>query len=152
MLSVASIWQPTWLHFGTVLAPILGPSWLQMAQKIDSKIHQKTDAILYRFLVDFGTKLDPNLGEPMFVVMLVYVGSWSHLGAKMAPGPPQEAPKPPLGPILEPTWHQLGLQNRPKSPQIAICICPCMHVYMHAWWLPDPAIPGTVADRPKAIG
>ena len=57
---VASILQPTWLHFGMVLAPILDPSWLQMAQKIDSKIHQKTDAILYRFLVDFWSILAPN--------------------------------------------------------------------------------------------
>ena len=42
------------------LAPILVPSWRQMAQKIKSKIHQKTDAMLYRFLVDFCSILDPN--------------------------------------------------------------------------------------------
>ena len=29
----------------------------------------------------------------------------------------------PLGPILEPTWPQLGLQNRPKRPSLLSFLC-----------------------------
>ena len=84
MLSVASILQPTWVHFGTVLAPILDPSWLQNSAK--NRCHLVS--IFGRLFVDIGTKLVPNLGRKMFV-LLTYVSFWGHLGAKMAPGPPK---------------------------------------------------------------
>ena len=46
----------------------------------------------------FWTQLGPpNLGEQMFVID---VGSWSQLGAMMAPGPHQEAPRMPPGSIV----------------------------------------------------
>ena len=131
---------PFWEGLGSQVGAKLAPNCSKNRSKNLSKKWSHVALIFCRILFEFGANLAPNIGRKMFV-MLVYVGSWSHLGAKMAPGPPQEAPKPPLGPILEPTWHQLGLQNRPKSTQIAICIWSRMHVYMHASWLPHPAIP-----------
>ena len=41
MLQLGSILEPTWLHFGRVLGAKMGPSWLQMAPKIDPKNAQK---------------------------------------------------------------------------------------------------------------
>ena len=41
MLQVRSILEPTWLHFGMVLAPKLEPSWHQDALKTHPTTHQK---------------------------------------------------------------------------------------------------------------
>ena len=49
MLQLASILDPTWLHFGRVLAPNLVPTWPQDALKIHSQTQQKTNHILDRF-------------------------------------------------------------------------------------------------------
>ena len=49
MLQLASILDPTWLHFGRVLALNLVPSWPQDALKIHSQTKQKTNHILDRF-------------------------------------------------------------------------------------------------------
>ena len=49
MLQLASILDPTWVHFGRVLASKLVPTWPQDASKSDSQNHQKTDHILNRF-------------------------------------------------------------------------------------------------------
>ena len=86
--------KPTWLHFGMVLGAKLGPSWHQIAPKIDPKNNQKTYHILYRFLVDFCSISDPtwtpNRGEKCLLC-------WFMLA---------------LGAILEPRWHL----DRPRTP------------------------------------
>ena len=40
---LASIWEPTWLHFGGVWGSKLGPSWHQIVPKIDLKTDHKND-------------------------------------------------------------------------------------------------------------
>ena len=44
MFQFASVLDPTWLHFGRVLAPKLEPSWHQNALKIDPRTYQKKNA------------------------------------------------------------------------------------------------------------
>ena len=41
MLQVGSILEPTWVNFGRVWGVKMGPSWLQMAPKIDPKSDQQ---------------------------------------------------------------------------------------------------------------
>ena len=53
MFQFASVLDPTWLHFGRVLAPKLEPSWHQNALKIDPRTYQKQDRILNRLRTDF---------------------------------------------------------------------------------------------------
>ena len=66
--------KPTWLHFGRVLGAKLEPSWLQKSiQKISKKI--------ITFWISFGLRRPRGSNEPGFGAL---VGSWSHLGAKMA--------------------------------------------------------------------
>ena len=124
------------LHqFYNQLSSILGwcwlPFWLQVAPKLlktsIAKLFKKKRChvveIFCRLLVDFGTKLDPNLGRKRFV-MLTYVGFWGHLGAKMAPG----APKRPSGSILDRFWtdvqqffeHFSGIGDRFLSSLVII--------------------------------
>ena len=102
-LPFGSLLKPTWLHFGRVWGTKLGPSWHQIAPKIDPKKQSKNwshfVSIFGRLLLDFGANLDPNLGEQRFV-MLTYVGFWGHLGAKMTPGPPKSL----SGSILDRFW------------------------------------------------
>ena len=38
---LASIWEPTWLHFGRVWGAKLGPSWHQIVPKVDPKNDQQ---------------------------------------------------------------------------------------------------------------
>ena len=54
ILQFASILDPTWLHFGRVLAPKLKPSWHQNALKINPRTYQKQDRILNRLRSDIG--------------------------------------------------------------------------------------------------
>ena len=42
---LGSILEPTWLHFGEVLEAKMGPSWHQIAPKLDLQIDQKIDHI-----------------------------------------------------------------------------------------------------------
>ena len=63
-LQFASILNPTWLHFGTVLGAKLEPSWHQIASKVDPKIDQKNDHLLDRPKIDFWSILGSNLGGP----------------------------------------------------------------------------------------
>ena len=46
MLEVSSILEPTWTSFGRVLGPKMGPSWHQMAQKINVQLDQRNHHIL----------------------------------------------------------------------------------------------------------
>ena len=69
MLQIESIWEPTWLHFGRVLAPKLEPSWHQNALEVDPTTNQKKDRIFYRLRTDFWWILASNLaplGGPKF--------------------------------------------------------------------------------------
>ena len=45
---LASILEPTWLHFGRVWGAKLEPSWHQMASKVDPKSDPKNDHRLDR--------------------------------------------------------------------------------------------------------
>ena len=45
---LASILEPTCLHFGKVLGAKLEPSWHQIAPKVDPKSDQKNDHLLDR--------------------------------------------------------------------------------------------------------
>ena len=50
---LGSILELTWLHFGQVLDVKMGPSWHQMAPKLDLQIDQKIDHISDRSWVRF---------------------------------------------------------------------------------------------------
>ena len=50
---LASILQPTWLHFGRVLGAKLEPSWHQIAPKVDPKSDQKNDHLFDGLWMDF---------------------------------------------------------------------------------------------------
>ena len=113
MLSVASILQPTWPHFGTVLAPILAPSWLPMARKIDSKIHQKTDAMLQRFFVDFWSILDPNCTPTWVDLCWLWGPSWLQDGSKSQHKPTQQT-------FFAPSWDPIWCRSRPKVDKKSI--------------------------------
>ena len=75
-------WKPTWLHFEQVLGTKLGPSWHQIAPKIDSKNDHILDRFQTDFLVDFVLQLGTYMGSPN-VWVLEHFGSWGLLGAKM---------------------------------------------------------------------
>ena len=53
MPQFGSILDPTWLHFGKVLAAKLGQCWHQVALKTNPKTNQKIDGIFHRFQIDF---------------------------------------------------------------------------------------------------
>ena len=57
-INFATNLAPFWNGFGSHFGSKLAPHWLQIAQKIDSKSHQTTDAMLYRILVDFWPILE----------------------------------------------------------------------------------------------
>ena len=60
MLQLASILDPTWLHFGRVLAPKLEPRWHQDALKTHPTTHQKKVRILNRLRTDFWWIFGPT--------------------------------------------------------------------------------------------
>ena len=57
---LASILNPTWLHFGTVLGAKLEPSWHQIASKVDPKNETKNDQLLDHPKIDFWWILAPT--------------------------------------------------------------------------------------------
>ena len=72
-----------------------GPSWDQMPPKPDPKTNQKNYHFLEALRNDFWWILGPKSRFPICSDRS-HVGSWVHLGAKMAPRrpkKPQEAPK-----------------------------------------------------------
>ena len=90
MLQFMSIWEPTWTHFGRVLDVKMGPSWHQIAPKIDLQIDDKYDSISDRSWDRFWSILGPNL-EPKSAQDLPY---WSQERPKTPPRPLQDLPKP----------------------------------------------------------
>ena len=71
-------------------------------------------------MIDFGPQDGPQEGAPE-IDFRAFLGSWSHLGAKMAPRPPQEPPRPlqdaPRTPQDPPKSSQDPLQEAPRTPQ-----------------------------------
>ena len=80
MLQLASILDPTWLHFGRVLAPNLVPTWPQDALKIHSQTQQKTNHILDCLWNDFWWILASKSG-PFLVLFWWISGFFVALGA-----------------------------------------------------------------------
>ena len=110
MFQVGSILDPTWLHFGRVLAPKLEPNWHQNALELGPTTHPKKNRIFNRLRTDFGWILASNLeilGGPKFLLF----GSWNHLGANLAPKTPKTLPdrRPSKTPKTPP-------QRVPKTP------------------------------------
>ena len=97
MLQVGSIWDPTWLHFGMVLAPKLEPNWHQNALKTDPTTHQKNDHILDRLRTDFGSILAPNLA-PDWGNQRLFFRLMLALGAILGPRWPPTTPRLPQDP------------------------------------------------------
>ena len=92
VLQVGSILDPTWLHFGRVLAPKLEPSWHQNTLKIDPRTYEKTDRLLNRLRTDFlwilvnfglqdGVKFS-CIWRHLSSLEGVFVGSWGIMGPK----------------------------------------------------------------------
>ena len=65
---------------------------------MDPTTKQKNDRILDRFLVDFWSQHASQEGAPE-IDFRRFFASWGHLGAKMAPRPPQTPPRGLLGSI-----------------------------------------------------
>ena len=124
---LGSILDPTWPHFGRVLGAKMGPSWHQIAPKIDLQINQKNDHLSDgswdRFSSILGPKMAPKRGSKLlFLVFFEALGAI--LGPRGPPDPPrprkspqdppQEAPRTPprglLRPILGPKLMDLGPQ------------------------------------------
>ena len=106
MLQLGSILHPIWLHFGKVLGAKMGPSWLQMPSKIDSKSNSKNYHLLNGLKTDFGPQLGGQLGlgggansVPIPFPFGDLVGSWPILGPSSLQTP------------------QDGLQTPPRWPQ-----------------------------------
>lgn len=95
-LQLASILGPTWPQIGRVLGAMMGPRWHQICLKIDLQIKQKKRShfrsLLEPILLILGTNMPPNRGSKLFIFGPL-VRSWSHLGVKRAPRPPQDPPK-----------------------------------------------------------
>ena len=95
MLQLGSILEPIWFHFGKVLGAKMGPSWLQMPSKIDSKNNSKNYHILDGFKTDFGPQLGVWGGAnsvPIPVPFGGLVGSWPILRPRWLPDPPRWPP------------------------------------------------------------
>ena len=88
---LASILQPTWLHFGRVLASKLEPSWDKKPPKPDVKTNQKNNRFLEGLWIDFwsilGSMLE-GLGRffcGFFAFFWLLVGSPGQDGSKTSP-------------------------------------------------------------------
>ena len=108
MLHFWSILDPTWLHFGRLLEAKMGPSWLQMAPKVDSKNGTKNDHLLDRFKIDFWSILGPNLA-PKRCHSSLHFGAFFALGASWAQDAPKTPPRGLLGaprPLQDASWDR----------------------------------------------
>ena len=92
---MASIWK----GWGVILAP----KWHQVGQKIDSKINQKNDHLLDCLKIEFCWILAPKL-VPKRRNRSLHFRSFLALGALLAPRPPQDLSKRPLGTDFERSW------------------------------------------------
>ena len=109
---LASILEPTWLHFGKVLGAMLGQLGTKSLQKPVHKIIRKmiticvaSGSVFGRFwgptwrpkMAGFRPKWgDAIKHQPFSVGLLLF---WFHLGAKMIPGTLQD--RPPQDPLQE---------------------------------------------------
>ena len=111
---LVSILEPTWLHFGMVLGVKMGPSWHQIAPKIDLQIDQKNDRILNPSWHRFWTILDPNLAPkrgPKKSLFEVILALEAVLGPRWPQDPPRVLPRPSQrvsGTDLEPILDDFG--------------------------------------------
>ena len=97
MLQLGSILDPIRLHFGKVLGAKMGPSWLNMLLKIDSKSNLKNFNFLDGFKIDFWTPTWGLLGGQRRAHSCSFWESClllAHLGAKMTSRPPKMASRP----------------------------------------------------------
>ena len=116
MLQVGSIWHPTWLHFGLVLAPKLEPNWHQDALKIDPTNHQKINPQASQQANNEKSKNAQNHYNLQYVRALGYL----NLGRKTIKNGSNILPKLAsktmlqIRAILEPTWLHFGMVLAPK--------------------------------------
>ena len=89
-----SIFGPTCVDFGRILASKLEPSWVQMPLKSDPKTNQKNDCFLEGFQVDFGW-IWLHLGTQGGVTWNAVWVSWGVLGPSGGQDGPQDGPKRP---------------------------------------------------------
>ena len=89
-----SIFGPTWIDFGRILASKLEPSWDQMRIKSNPKTNQKNDCFLEGFQIDFGWILAPSW-DPGGVTWNAFWVSWRVLGLSWGQDGPQDGPKRP---------------------------------------------------------
>ena len=106
-LQFGSILEPTWLHFGRILGAKMGPSWLQMAPKIDPENDTKNDHLLDRLKIDFWSILGPNLAPKKGNHYSLF-GLFFALGALLGPRCPKDPSKRPLGTPKTPPRGLLG--------------------------------------------
>ena len=115
-------------QLGSILGGFWGPRWGQVgpnrSKNRSSSRSEKWslfESLLGPILVDFGLQLDSQEGAPE-IIFQGFWGSWSHLGAKMAPRPSQEptrAPKTPPRPLQEAPWERF---------------------WAPSWWIFDPKL------------
>ena len=111
----SQIHAPISIDFRANLAPFwedlgakMGPSWLQMAPKVDSKNGTKNDHLLDRFKIDFWSILGPNLA-PKRCHRSLHFGAFFALGASWAQDAPKTPPRGLLGaprPLQDASWER----------------------------------------------
>ena len=111
MLQLASILDPTWLHFGRVLAPEIHPSWHQIVLNIDSESDHKNGKLLDRLNIDLGWIWGPK---------------WPPNASQRLPSDPPGPPGGGRGPSFDrgrpdlkkgPSWEQKGSVRNPILAQ-----------------------------------
>ena len=107
MLNLLLILEPTWLHFGRVLAPKIHPNWHRIALKIDSENDHKNDSLLDRLKIDFWWIWGPNLAPKKGNRSLDFGAFWL-LGPSWGQDGPKTPPRGPRGPILDDFGPHLG--------------------------------------------
>ena len=131
---LASISEPTWLHFGRVLGAKLGPNWHKIASKLDPKNDQKMNI----FWIALGSGFSrfwaprwPPIGGQNFHFSAPFSllgASWGQDGPKTPPRAPRTPPRPPqeapnhrfledLGANLGGIWHPTARQPSNPSTQ-----------------------------------
>ena len=79
-----------------VLGAKMGPSWVQMAQKLKLKKEYKKDDLLNAFKIDFGSQNPPKRepgGEGKLSLFGALLVSWCLLGASWGQDGPKTPPE-----------------------------------------------------------